>query len=114
MSARPEAPGLADNPFHVLELPVTATRMEAERAGARLLAMLGVGMDAAATYASPLGPRPRDADLVRRSLDRLRDPARRAIDEVWGQMPAADPSEALSDPTLAPWPEARRVLGFEP
>ena len=114
MSARPEAPGLADNPFHVLELPVTATRMEIERAGARLLAMLGVGMEAAGTYASPLGRRPRDDDLVRRSLDRLRDPARRAIDEVWGQLPPAESSEPLSDPTLAPWPEARRVMGFEP
>lgn len=107
-------PGLAENPFHVLEVPVTASRVEIERAGARLLAMLGVGMEAARTYPSPLGPRPRDEDRVRRALDRLRDPARRAIDEIWGRLPPADADEALSDPALAPWPDARRALGFEP
>jgi hypothetical protein len=110
----PLPPGFRDNPFHVLEVPVTATRPEIERQGAKLLAMLGVGMAAARTYPSPLGPLPRDEDLVRRSLDRLRDPARRALDELWGRAPAADPSEPLSDPALGPWSAARRALGFEP
>jgi hypothetical protein len=106
-------PGLGDNPFHVLEVPVTATRPEIERAGAKLLAMLGVGMEAARTYRSPLGPRPRDEDLVRRSLDRLRDPTRRAVDEIWGRMPVVDVQPPLSDPALAPWDGAMRALGFE-
>lgn len=107
-------PGLDDNPFHVLEVAVDATPPEIERAGAKLLAMLGVGMEAAATYASPLGRRPRDADLVRRSLDRLRDPARRAVDAVWARMPVTDTVAPVSDPALAPWPDAPRAFGFVP
>ncbi len=107
-------PGLRDNPFHVLEVPVGATPIEVERAGAKLLAMLAIGRAAAKTYPSPVGRLPRDADLVRRSLDRLRDPARRAEDELFGRMPVTDAPEPLSDPALAPWEEAARAFGFDP
>lgn len=102
---------IALNPFHVLEVRPGASAMEIERAGQRILAMLGVGLEAAATYPSPLGPLPRDADLVRRSLDELRDPAKRAVHEVWAALPPGDPPPA--DDRLAPWPEALRALGWE-
>lgn len=103
---------LAENPFHVLELRPGATAVEVERAGQRLLAMLGVGLAGAGTYATPLGPRPRDADLVRRALDELRDPARRALHEAWATLPPGDPPPR--DEALDPWPGALRALGWEP
>lgn len=105
-----DAPGLVDNPFHVLELSPSCTAMEVERAGNKLLAMLGVDMESARTYRGPLGPRPRDADLVRRSMDALRDPDRRVLAEFWAAVPPGDPPEA--DPTSEPWPEALEALGW--
>lgn len=106
-----ETPGLVDNPFHVLELSPGCTPMEVERAGNKLLAMLGVGMEAAATYRGPLGSRPRDADLVRRSMDALRDPDRRVVAEFWAAVPFGDPADEV-DPVFAPWPEALEALGW--
>ena len=84
------------NPFLVLELAPEAGRSELERQGAKLLAMLAAGLATAATYATPLGPRERTADLVREALSELRDPARRLIHEWWahglaGRIPAARP-----------------------
>ena len=107
---------IADNPFYVLELRPDATAVEVERAGQRLLAMIEVGLAAASSYPTPLGGMPRDADLVRRSLDELRDPERRIVHEVWA---ALDPSvEARLDREpacrrgLPPWPGALATLGF--
>jgi len=103
---------IADNPFYVLELGPQATPMEVERAGQKLLAMLAVGLESAATYPSPLGPRPRDADRVRQALDTLRDPRRRALHEVWAALPAREiPPDA--EP-VAGWPEGLAALGWEP
>ncbi|MCA9492970.1 MAG: hypothetical protein KC621_23730 [Myxococcales bacterium] len=106
-----DTPGLLDNPFHVLELSPGCTPMEIERAGNKLLAMLGVNMEAAATYRGPLGPRPRDADLVRRSMDALRDPDRRVVAEFWAAVPLGEADEDV-DPMFAPWPEALEALGW--
>ena len=52
-----------DNPFFVLDLPVTATRAEVERAGQKWLGMLEVGMSRAAIYTTPLGVRARTPEL---------------------------------------------------
>ncbi len=68
---------LADNPFFVLELPITATAMDVERRGKMLLAKLELGLDAATRYASPSGTRQRTADDVRRAMQALADPLRR-------------------------------------
>ncbi len=103
--------GLVDNPFHVLELSPGSSSIEIERAGQRLLAMLGIGMESAATYPSPLGTRPRDADLVRRSVDALRDPERRRVAEIWALLPPG-PRQEPGDPMLEPWPEALEALGW--
>ena len=101
---------IADNPFYVLEVRPGATAMEIERAGQRLLAMLAVGIDAAKRYPTPAGERPRDADLVRRSLDELRNPELRWMHEIWARLPpdalppAAEPAER--------WPEPLWELGY--
>lgn len=71
------------NPFLVLELAPEAGRSELERQGAKLLAMLATGLAAARTYATPLGPRERTAEMVREALAELRDPARRLVHEWW-------------------------------
>jgi hypothetical protein len=71
------------NPFLVLELAPKAGRSELERQGAKLLAMLAAGLAAAGTYATPLGPRERTAEMVREALAELRDPVRRLVHEWW-------------------------------
>lgn len=71
------------NPFFVLELPAGATREQAERQGAKLLAMLAAGVSGAATYPTPLGPRERTDELVRAALAELRDTDRRLLHEWW-------------------------------
>jgi hypothetical protein len=90
---------IADNPFFVLGLGAEASRLEIEREGQKLLGMIELGFADALTYATPLGPRPRDAEGVRAALAALRDPARRLVAEVWARhappvvsegIPAAD------------------------
>jgi hypothetical protein len=73
------------NPFFVLELPPDATRAEIERQGAKLLAMMAAGVEAARACATPLGPRTRDEHAVRDALAELRDPARRLAHEWWAR-----------------------------
>lgn len=98
------------NPFYVLEVRPGALPVDIERAGQRLLAMLGVGLEAARTYPTPFGPRPRDPELVRRALDELRDPNRRWAHEIWAELPPAEIPAATAP--LDPWPEAMEALGW--
>lgn len=99
------------NPFWVLELPPTASTQEVERQGQKLLAMLGVGLEAARTFPTPLGPVERTESTVRQALDALRDPAQRAAWELWARLPAdTTPPEALGDRQPAPWPDALTAL----
>ena len=88
---------LTANPFFVLELPVTAGPREVEREAARLLGMLELGLAAAATYATPLGPQPRRAEDVRAAAAALRDPRRRLVAELWANG-AMDPSPVDAAP----------------
>jgi hypothetical protein len=73
------------NPFLVLELGPGAGREEIERQGAKLLAMLAAGVAGATTYATPLGARERNPEMVRAAMAELRDPARRLIHEWWSR-----------------------------
>jgi hypothetical protein len=92
---------LEANPFHVLGLPPSATRAEVEREGQKLLGMLEIGLRQAATYDSPLGPRLRDAELVRAALAELRDPSRRLLHELWASLPPAPRSmNATTEPEV--------------
>jgi hypothetical protein len=102
---------LLDNPFHVLELAPGCTAIEIERQSARLLGMLELGLAAATTYRTPLGPRTRTAESVREAVAALRDPARRLRYEPWAAAPPGEPPGA--DP-LAPWPEAFGALSWWP
>lgn len=92
---------LADNPFFVLELPPTATPMEIERQGKMILARLELGLASAQTHPSPLGPRPRSADDVRRAMQALADPRRRLAAEPFAlaatMAPASPPPGDIPD-----------------
>ena len=76
-----------ENPFFVLGLAPSATLVELERAGQRLLAELTVRRKAALEYHTPLGANARTPELVRQALAELRDPGRRLIHEAWAQLP---------------------------
>jgi len=97
----PVADRFWNNPFFVLALPVTATSAEVERGAQRLLAELSIGRESARSYATPLGPAVRTADLVRTAVVELRDPARRLAHECWARVgPSAPPPRPA--PLLTP------------
>lgn len=117
---------IRDNAFHVLELPPSCSRMDVERQGQKLLAMLELGLAAAITYPTPVGHGMRDADKVRLAMARLRDPDKRLEEELWARLgPDAKPP-AVTDPDAdlgladlprtprpdLPWAEALAALGW--
>jgi hypothetical protein len=104
---------LKENAFHVLGLRPTCTRIEVEREGQKLLAMLELGLSEAAHYTTPVGRMPRTAELVRAAMASLRDPATRLQHALWAQIPpgpVASQTPAREEP--APWPEAPVRLGW--
>jgi hypothetical protein len=98
---------LEQNAFLVLGLAPSATRLELERAGQKLLAQLAIGAASAGTYQTPFGARPRDEALVRRALAAVRDPATRVKLELWAETAPLSPS-----PAPEPWAEAARSVGW--
>lgn len=84
---------LAENPFYVLELPVTASRVEVERAGQKLLSLLAISAASAKVYRTPFGPRPRDEAMVRAAVAALRDPQTRLRHELW-----VEPGSSQAEP----------------
>jgi hypothetical protein len=108
---------LADNPFYVLGLRPECGRLDVEREGTKLLGMLELGLKAAATYMTPLGPQARTADKVRQAMAELRSPDRRLLHEFWAILPPRPeppkpPPPANSEPELAPFPEAFAAHGW--
>jgi hypothetical protein len=99
---------LADNPFFVLEVSPSATRMEVERAGQKLLAQLAIGVASAKKYPTPFGMAERDETKVRTALSALRDPEQRVLYELWV---ADSNNEPQSDP-LPSWPGALGSIGW--
>lgn len=107
---------LADNPFFVLGLAPEASRIEVEREAQKLLGMLELGFVDAATYATPLGPRPRTPEQVRAAVAALRDPYQRLVAELWARHA---PPARLEPPVPVAAPARsraglRRALGWKP
>lgn len=103
---------LARNPFLVLGLAPDAARADVERAAQKLLGLLAVGASAAKRYATPSGERERTEDDVRAAAAELRDPARRALHELWAEAPAT-PADAAPDVGEGPrWEGALADLGL--
>jgi len=97
---------LSNNPFLVLELTASATRIEVERAGQKLLAQLAIGVASVKSYRTPFGVRARDESKVRMALSALRDPEQRVLHELW-LSDLADEPQALEG-----WPGAFRSIGW--
>jgi len=104
---------LAENPFFVLAIAPDASRIEIEREAQKLLGMLELGFEAALTYATPLGPRPRTAEAVRAAVAVLRDPYQRLVAELWARH-APSTLEAAPAVTATPSAGLRRKLGWRP
>ena len=105
---------LDDNPFFVLGLAPDASRIETEREAQKLLGMLELGFADAATYQTPLGPRPRTPELVRAAVATLRDPYKRVLAELWARH-APPPRPAEPEPRPEPTRTGlRRLLGWRP
>jgi hypothetical protein len=110
-------PTIAENPFYVLNVAPDASRIEIEREAQKLLGMLELGFAEATSYATPLGPRQRTAELVRAAVAALRDPQQRLAAELWRRhapppAPAAIDAAPASDAGARP--SLRRALGWRP
>jgi hypothetical protein len=107
---------LVDNPFFVLGLAPDASRIEIEREAQKLLGMLELGFAEAASYATPLGPRPRTAESVRAAVAALRDPYQRLVSELWARHapPMRAPTMPPVDEPPADTVSVRRTLGWRP
>ena len=103
-----------ENPFFILALPPTCDRMTVEREGKKLLGLLELKVASAASYATPLGPRPRTAEKVRWAMAELRAPEKRFVHEFWAQgpLPSADSAPMEPPDPLAPWPDIWVALGW--
>ena len=115
MSDSASAAKLAENPFFVLGLAPSVSRIEVEREAQKLLGMLELGFADTATYATPLGPRPRTSELVRAAVAALRDPYQRLVAELWARHAPPHRSEPPPAPA-APRTSGglRRALGWKP
>jgi len=102
------------NPFCVLQLPVDCGRADVERTAAMLLAKLELGLVDAMSYDTPLGPRPRTPELVRKAAAELRDPAARLGHEFWAlrdaNLPVAAPEPEDETTAQDPDPSAMALL----
>jgi curved DNA-binding protein CbpA len=103
---------LAENPFFVLELPPTASRVEIERAGQRLLAELALNREGSMSYRTPVGKMERTADAIRAAVSELRDPARRLEHELWAAVPVQDGNTGSAGSLLS-WAAASSVFGLK-
>jgi hypothetical protein len=90
------------NPFFVLAVPTDASRLEIERAGQKILALLSLKAGTAGTYVTPFGPAVRDADLVRQALASLRDPTERVLHELFADVGEKPPQTDAAPPRFEP------------
>jgi hypothetical protein len=98
------------NPWFVLGLDPDAPRMEVERTGQKLLALLAVGSTSAGECDTPFGKTERDEDAVRQALGLLRDPDQRVLCELWARVTDIDDQDTADHPE--PWTEAPAAIGW--
>ena len=91
-----------NNPYFVLGLAPSASLVDIERAGQKLIAQLTIGAASAKTYVSPFGPLARDESLVRSAVATLRDPNERVLSAFWAEnVPSRQHSESPAVPEEA-------------
>lgn len=99
------------NPFFVLAVATGASRVEIEREGQKLLALLEIGSSDATCYHTPFGPATRDPDAVRQAVAALRDPGQRVIHELWANIATPTEDEQRGHATQ-PWKSASDAIGW--
>lgn len=99
------------NPFYVLGVSLECSRVDVEREGQKLLAMLALDIADAKTYRTPLGQRTRTPELVRSAMAELRAPERRLAHELLATLPANVLVETGTDERDERWLEAPAVFG---
>lgn len=105
---------LVENPFYVLGVPTSVSRIEVEREAQKLLGMLELGFPEVQSYATPLGPRPRTSEMVRAAVAALRDPYRRLVAELWARHAPPPGPAPITEPPEPPRDGLRRALGWKP
>ena len=106
---------IIDNPFFILGVAADASRIEIEREAQKLLGMLELDFADAKTYATPVGPQPRTAELVRAAVAALRDPYRRLVAELWARhAPAMRATRPAPPSAPAAHPGFRKQMGWKP
>ncbi len=105
---------LAENPFFVLELPPTATPMEIERQGKKLLGMLELELASAQTFPTPYGAKLRTPERVREAVQLLLDPARRLPFEPWAAWTPSSSSSSSSAPSSTTPIDASAMTWWRP
>ena len=99
----------------MLGLSPDASRIELEREAQKLLGMLELAFAAAQTYATPLGPRMRTAEMVRAAVAALRDPMQRLVAELWARnAPPMRETEPQAAAHAVAEQVTRRGLGWRP
>jgi preprotein translocase subunit Sec63 len=99
-----------ENPFYLLGIDASASALEAERQGRKLLAQLELDLAAARVARTPVGPVERTVESVRKALSELRDPKKREQHALWARLPAAAPVQPTGVALI--WPDAMRAIGW--
>lgn len=81
---------LEHNPFHVLDVPTSASRAQVLRQKHKLLGLLTLKLSAGRAYTTPLGTHERTDALVRSAACALDDPRQRLMWELWTQREPVD------------------------
>lgn len=100
---------IVDNAFAVLGLTPRAAWPDVARRAEALLAAVQAGDPDAATYDTPLGPRPLTEGAIRVARAQLRDPDVRIQHEIWWEAPGRGPARAA---TVDTWPQAPAAWGW--
>lgn len=110
MGTASSAARIVDNAFAVLGLTPRATWSDVARRAKRLLESVQAGDPAAATYDTPLGPRPLTEGAIRVARAQLRDPDVRIQHEIWWEAPGR--GRAPVAPVEDAWPQASAAWGW--
>jgi hypothetical protein len=104
-----------ENPFYLLGLDPSASELEVEREGRKLLAQLELGLAAVRVAHTPVGDVTRTPERVRDALAELRDSRKRKRHALWARLPVANiesPNGESSHNARAPWSEAMSAVGW--
>lgn len=100
---------LSQNPFYVLGVAPQAPPATLEAEANALLQILARD-PASHVYPTPVGPRRRDACLVRKALASVSSPNARVLHEVWAVLPPT--WSERDDAPAAAYPGAMEIFGW--